>query len=145
MKRMKLVIIGVIVAIIAVPLAVYAAFYAGDRVVTVSFDVELVEVGEVCVSNLDVESEAMGLFSWYDTLRGHAPSRVDLYGIFVSLNQSGDVQTLGDGYTLIVDEPQSFEFKFYEMRPGETTLRIYIEYGYADAVVYDYTWTVNVG
>ena len=142
--KLRIVAVLLVVVAIAIPLAVYAAYYTGDRKVTVSFDVELVAVGEVCVSGLEVDSEPMGLFSWYDTLRGHSPSRVDLYSVYASLNQSGEVETMGEGCTLLVGEPEEFRFVFYDMQPGESVLRIYVKYGYADAVIYDYEWTVHI-
>ena len=152
MKRRTLVVavvIGVAAAFI-IPYFVYATDYAGEYSVTVKFDVTSPVSYEATVTEVEITSEPMTTMSFWDVLlKGHPPmDEAANYTAFVTLNQTGDVTTQTS--TLIVipfheDEPTPASFTFYEMKPGETTVRIYIQHTYLDTITFDQTWTVMVG
>lgn len=145
MNKPLLITIAIVGMVIAVPILVYATSYAGEYEVTVEFNVEATALGVVSVTEIGVESSAMGMFSLYE-MRGHAGTdRSGSYVVFVSITQGDDVETISELANLELDTPETFSFTFYEKQPGESTIRIYIEYVYMFTVVYDYDFVELIG
>ena len=149
MKRRTL-LIGLVLGVAAafvIPYYVYATDYAGEYKVTVEFDISSMVMYEADVTEVQTDSELMNTMSFWDVLlKGHPPmDEVANFTVFVSLNQTGGLVT----QTAMIIVPylgtESMSFTFFEMKPGETDMRIYVQHTYLDTITFDKTWTVMVG
>ena len=142
---------------IAIPVAVYAADYAGEYDLTIKLEVVSADFADAQVTSFEATSEPMGVMTfWSDLLKGWNPDSIEELGnytVFVEVTQGSDVDTqsqsdyiLFKAGTRLVEpsEPVPFTFEFHEKRAGEADVRVYIEYVYTATVVFDYTWRVMV-
>ena len=142
-------LIGVIVAVgllFGIPYFVYATDYKGEYKVDVSFTVSSPALYEADVTEVEHQSESMEAMSfWSVLLRGHSEETAN-FTAYVSLNQSGVVTTQSKAALLYPFDYNTVDmsFTFYEMKPGETTLRIYVQHTYLNTIVYDNSWTIMV-
>ena len=157
MKRRTLLVAlvaGIVGVGFALPYLVYATDYAGEYEVDVTFNVLSPEMYEVDVTEVNTESSPMNTMSFWDVLLKGSPGEGYYmnFTAFVTLNQSGVIST--QSQAIIVPsyivygpdaEPARMTFKFFEMQPGETTVRIYVQHTYLETIAFDNTWTVMVG
>lgn len=147
-------VVGIVGVAFALPYLVYAMDYAGEYEVDVTFKVLSPAVYEVDVTEVVAESSPMNTMSFWDVLLKGSPGEGYYmnFTAFVSLNQSGVIST--QSQAIIVPsyivygpdaEPAQMTFKFYEMQPGETTMRIYVQHTYLKTIAFDQSWAVMVG
>jgi hypothetical protein len=150
MPRMLKAVIVVAALLIAVPLAVYAVDYAGEYELTLTFDVVSPSYADAEVRGFNASWEEMQPLSFYDVLlKGRGGTTLCNFTVLVAVMQGTDVQTQTENalvfYPISDAGTAHFDFRFFELQPGETGITIYIEHVYTDAVVYENTWTVNIG
>ena len=150
MKRRTLLVAlvaGIVGVGFALPYLVYATDYAGEYSVTVKFDVSSPVLYEATVTEVETTSELMNTMSfWSVLLRGHSEETAN-FTAYVSLNQSGVISTQSKAAILYPFDynTESMSFTFFEMQPGEITMRIFVQHTYLKTITFDQTWEVLVG
>ena len=148
MKKIILLIIIGVVLIIGVPVGAYYMNYVNEYEVNVTMDISSNELGSVDVTNMDYTSKSMGWFSWFDTLKGHSTyDRSDYYLVFVTITQdaSGYSATETKYLEVPVGESKSIDITVFEVKPGESTIRIYVESKLTMGIVFDQSYDVSIG
>ena len=148
MKKFILLIIVAVVLVIAVPVGAYYMNYVNEYEVDVSFDISSSELGSVDVTNMEYTSDSMGWFTWFDTLKGHSTyDRSDYYLVFVTVTQdaSGYSVTETEYLEVPVGESKELTISVFEARPGDSTIRIYVESKLTLGIVFDQSYDVTIG
>ena len=147
MKKWTWIIVIAIAAIFVVPMVVYAFDYTNEYEVDVSFTISSSALGTVDITNVETEATAMGYMTFWDTLRGHSSSQGELYLVYVEIAQDGSDYLVTEAQLngVAVGESDEMSFKLFEVKPGDSTLRIYVHSKLTDSIVFDQSYDVLIG
>ena len=143
----KIIIAVAVVLLIGVPYAVYALEYRGNYNVTVSFTASSEILGELTITEVSITSEPTDVMQLWDQLKSHnLDERGYGYQIYLEITVTG--QLIGTGITAMLvnaGETQDQTVTALNVRPGEASVRIYIEDILLDNIVYDQTFEEVIG
>lgn len=136
-----------VVAVIALPMLVYAFDYTNEYEVDVSFTISSSALGTVDITNVETDATEMGYFTFWDTLRGHSSSQGELYLVYVEIAQDGSDYAVTEAQLngVAVGETEEMSMKLFEVKPGDSTLRIYVHSKLTDSIVFDQSYDVLIG
>lgn len=148
MKKTTLIVVILVAAIFVVPAGVYAFDYLNEYEVNVNFSISSSELGVVDVTEVEVNTQLMDWLSFWDTLKGHsAADKSDYYLVFVEITQDSSGESVTDNQYLEVEVGASVDLSFtlFEVEPGDSTLRIYVQAMLTQSIVFDVSSDIQVG
>lgn len=147
MKKIILVVIVAVAIVIGVPAAVYAYDYVNEYEVDVGFTISSSELGVVSITDMTYSSRMMDWWSFWDTLKGHsAADRSDFYLVFVEITGgSGNSVTENQYVEVSVGTSKDLSYTLFEVKPGSSNLRIYVQSMLTQSIVLDQSYDVTIG
>ena len=149
MKKVTWILALAVVGIIAVPSVVYAVDYLDEYEVTVNLSASSEALGVIYITELETSVEPMDWLSFWDVLKGHSTGedREDYYfiGIEITQDSSGEVATGGERIVLAAGEAIDLSMIVFEVSPGDSTLRIYVDSLFTGGIIYDQSSNIVVG
>jgi hypothetical protein len=148
MKKFWFVIIAGVAIMIGLPAMVYAIDYQGEYEGNVSFTISSSELGVVDVTEVQSSFKSMDIFSFWDTFKGHsAADRSDFYLVFVEIVHltSGNTVTENQYLEVPVGESRLMSFTLFELSPGASNLRIYVQSMLTQSIILDQSTSTTVG
>lgn len=148
MKKMTMILIGIVAVVIAFPAGVYAFDYLNEYEANVTFTVSSSAIGIVDVTDISASTKLMDWLSFWDTLKGHSTAdRSDYYLVFVEITQdsSGETVTESQYVEVAVGSSVDMSFTLFEVEPGDSTLRIYVQSMLTQSIIFDHSVDLQVG